>query len=218
MIRVVIAEDQAMVRGALAALLKLSHDVHSLVKRMRDELGVVWELMPRSTLAEGLSRLQQSWAKQLSADVQPNVQTSGVAGYIGRSVQFFCEFCAGFAAAIEVKQFEKVYNRDLPIEIFAYGFGFELCNHIYFRDGSRSHSFFAFDVSRSAHTSGGFTSTHRGSLRSRSSWFGGCRSSRLGRRGFVFFGFILLANAELFENFAKETHDENPFKSNEICR
>jgi len=54
--------------SSLAALLKLSHDVHSLVKRMRDELGVVWELMPRATLAEGLDRLQRSWAKQLSAD------------------------------------------------------------------------------------------------------------------------------------------------------
>jgi len=62
--------------SSLAVLLKLSHDVHSLVKRMRDELGVVWELMPRSTLAEALSRLQQSWAKQLSADAAgPVVRT-----------------------------------------------------------------------------------------------------------------------------------------------
>ena len=62
--------------SSLAALLKLSHDVHSLVKRMRDELGVVWELMPRVTLAAGLSRLQQSWAKQLTADAgDPVVKT-----------------------------------------------------------------------------------------------------------------------------------------------
>lgn len=62
--------------SSLAALLKLSHDVHSLVKRMRDELGVVWELMPRATLAEGLGRLQRSWAKQLSADAgDPVVKT-----------------------------------------------------------------------------------------------------------------------------------------------
>lgn len=62
--------------SSLAVLLKLSHDVHSLVKRMRDELGVVWELMPRSALAEGLSRLQQSWAKQLTADAgDPVVRT-----------------------------------------------------------------------------------------------------------------------------------------------
>jgi hypothetical protein len=62
--------------SSLAALLKLSHDVHSLVKRMRDELGVVWELMPHSTLAEGLSGLQQSWAKQLTTDAEdPVVKT-----------------------------------------------------------------------------------------------------------------------------------------------
>ncbi len=62
--------------SSLAVLLKLSHDVHSLVKRMRDELGVVWELMPGATLAEGLSRLQQSWAKQLTADAgDPVVKT-----------------------------------------------------------------------------------------------------------------------------------------------
>ena len=61
---------------SLAVLLKLSHDVHSLVKRMRDELGVAWELMPRSTLAEGLTRLQQSWAKQLTAEAgDPVVRT-----------------------------------------------------------------------------------------------------------------------------------------------
>ncbi len=54
--------------SSLAVLLKLSHDVHSLVKRMRDELGVVWELMPRITLADGLGRLQQSWARQLTTD------------------------------------------------------------------------------------------------------------------------------------------------------
>lgn len=54
--------------SSLAVLLKLSHDIQSLVKRMREELGVVWELMPRSTLAEGLGRLQESWAKQLDAE------------------------------------------------------------------------------------------------------------------------------------------------------
>jgi hypothetical protein len=62
--------------SSLSALLKLSHDVHSLVKRMRNELGVVWELMPRTTLAEGLSRLQKSWAKQLTSDAgNPVVKT-----------------------------------------------------------------------------------------------------------------------------------------------
>ena len=54
--------------SSLAALLKLSHDIHALVPRMRAELGVVWELMPRATLAEGLHRLQKSWANQLAVD------------------------------------------------------------------------------------------------------------------------------------------------------
>lgn len=62
--------------SSLAAVLKLSHDTPSLMKRMRDELGVVWELMPRFTLSTGLGRLQQSWAKQLKAEVaDPVVKT-----------------------------------------------------------------------------------------------------------------------------------------------
>lgn len=62
--------------SSLAVLLKLSHDIQALVKRMREELGVVWELMPRSTLAEGLGRLQQSWAKQLDAEPENSVVRS----------------------------------------------------------------------------------------------------------------------------------------------
>lgn len=62
--------------SSLAVLLKLSHEVHSLVKRMREELGVVWELMPRATLVEGLGHLQRSWATQLTADAgDPVVKT-----------------------------------------------------------------------------------------------------------------------------------------------
>lgn len=53
--------------GSLAALLKLSHDMPRMVVRMREELGVVWELMPSAALREGLGRLRQSWARQLNA-------------------------------------------------------------------------------------------------------------------------------------------------------
>jgi hypothetical protein len=53
--------------GSLAVLLKLSHDMPQLAIRMREELGVVWELMPRAALRDGIKRLGQSWARQLSA-------------------------------------------------------------------------------------------------------------------------------------------------------
>lgn len=54
--------------ACVAALLKLSHDIQALVGRMRDELGVVWELTPRSVLKEALVRLQLSWGRQLNID------------------------------------------------------------------------------------------------------------------------------------------------------
>jgi len=59
------AKDSA---ASLAVVLKLSHDIPVLMKRMRDELGVMWELMPRSSLLASLVNLKQSWAKQLKVD------------------------------------------------------------------------------------------------------------------------------------------------------
>jgi hypothetical protein len=66
----------ATMPSSLAVLLKLSHDAPALIGRMRDELGVVWELMPRATLTAGLARLQESWAKQLKVEkADPVVKT-----------------------------------------------------------------------------------------------------------------------------------------------
>lgn len=56
--------------AALAAVLKLSFDVTSLMTRMRDELGVIWELMPKATLRAGLGFLSTLWARQLKLEPQ----------------------------------------------------------------------------------------------------------------------------------------------------
>lgn len=56
--------------GSLAVLLKLSNDMPRLAMRMRDELGVVWEMMPGAALTDALKRLRQSWARQLGAGEQ----------------------------------------------------------------------------------------------------------------------------------------------------
>ncbi len=57
-----ISKDMA---ASLAVVLKLSSDVPELMKRMRDELGVVWELMPRCNLEAGLQLYLNAWAHQL---------------------------------------------------------------------------------------------------------------------------------------------------------
>jgi hypothetical protein len=51
--------------ASLSVVLKVSSDVPALMKRMCDELGVVWELMPRGCLEAGLQLYLQAWAHQL---------------------------------------------------------------------------------------------------------------------------------------------------------
>lgn len=58
----VISKDLA---ASLSFVLKVSSDVPALMKRMCDELGVVWELMPRGCLEVGLQLYLQTWAHQL---------------------------------------------------------------------------------------------------------------------------------------------------------
>lgn len=53
--------------SSIAVLLKLSHDMPRLAMRMREELGVVWELIPGASLRDALTRLRQSWTQQLGA-------------------------------------------------------------------------------------------------------------------------------------------------------
>ncbi len=69
----VIAKDMA---ACLAAVLKMPIDVPALMKRMRDELGVMWELMPRRLLDAGLQQHLKNWARQLNAELSdPFVRT-----------------------------------------------------------------------------------------------------------------------------------------------
>lgn len=56
------------VNAALAAALKLSFDVATLMIRMRDELGVIWELMPKSALSRGVNLLSQTWSRQFKVN------------------------------------------------------------------------------------------------------------------------------------------------------
>lgn len=59
--------------ACLAVLLKLSHDMPKLAGRMRDELGVVWELVPGAALRNAFSCLHQSWARQLGPEQNTTV-------------------------------------------------------------------------------------------------------------------------------------------------
>ncbi len=62
--------------ASLSVVLKVSSDVPALMKRMRDELGVVWELMPRALLEAGLQQYLQNWACQLkTVSTDPLVRT-----------------------------------------------------------------------------------------------------------------------------------------------
>lgn len=68
--------------ACLAALLKLSHDMPTLASRMRDELGVVWELVPGAALRDAFDRLHQSWARQLGMEQDTTVNV-----VVGRILQ-----------------------------------------------------------------------------------------------------------------------------------
>lgn len=51
--------------ACLTAALKFPSDVHELMSRMRDELGVMWEFTSRATLVKAYDRFFASWLKQL---------------------------------------------------------------------------------------------------------------------------------------------------------
>ncbi len=54
--------------ASIAALLKLPVDIPRNMQRMSNELGIVWELVPRSTFAQALQMLTKSWASQFKLD------------------------------------------------------------------------------------------------------------------------------------------------------
>lgn len=60
--------------AGLAILLKLSHDMPRLAMRMREELGVLWELTPAVALSAALQRLRQSWTSQLGVGQEDAVR------------------------------------------------------------------------------------------------------------------------------------------------
>lgn len=51
--------------ACLTAALKFPSDVHELILRMRDELGVMWEFTSRATLVKAYDSFSSSWLKQL---------------------------------------------------------------------------------------------------------------------------------------------------------
>jgi len=51
--------------ACLTALLKFPSDVHELIARMRDELGVMWEFTSRENLVKAYDRFSASWVQQL---------------------------------------------------------------------------------------------------------------------------------------------------------
>jgi hypothetical protein len=86
--------------------------VINLSKRMRDELGVTWELVPRACLPASLAALQQSWARQLKmpSDELP-VRT--VAEQIFRSV---AEAEPALGPCIELTLFQGGFRRTETLE------------------------------------------------------------------------------------------------------
>ena len=57
-----IAKDMA---ACLTVVLKLPGDMPSLMRRVRDELSVMWELMPRPVLHRAFEQTLQTWAREL---------------------------------------------------------------------------------------------------------------------------------------------------------
>lgn len=54
--------------ACLAAVLKFPHDLNALMLRMRDELGVLWELTSRSSLLNAYELISRSLIKQFDDD------------------------------------------------------------------------------------------------------------------------------------------------------
>lgn len=54
--------------ATVAAILKLPVDIPRQMQRMANELGVIWELVPRSTLTQALRVLTKSWATQFKLE------------------------------------------------------------------------------------------------------------------------------------------------------
>lgn len=56
-----------------AAVLKLPADLHELMSRMRDELGVLWEFTSRESLLRAYEALSRSLNSQLGGGATPEL-------------------------------------------------------------------------------------------------------------------------------------------------
>ncbi|MFY7915096.1 MAG: STY4851/ECs_5259 family protein [Rubrivivax sp.] len=98
--------------SGLAILLKLSHDMPRLALRMREELGVVWELIPAAAVSEALERLHRSWSVQLGVgqDVTVRVLTEQIFRQLAASAPVLSDvveltlFTAGFGRTRRVDE------------------------------------------------------------------------------------------------------------------
>jgi hypothetical protein len=65
--------------ASFAVLLKLASDIPTLMQRMRNELGVVWELTPNQVILNSLKRFSNSITKQLNLEVGTEIHKNLVA-------------------------------------------------------------------------------------------------------------------------------------------
>lgn len=98
--------------ASITTLLKLSHDLPRLMQRMRDELGVVWEGVPRQTLAGALVLLSESWATQFkTASTDATVRT--LVGPVFRSLG---QISNVLGEMVEMSLFQAGFDRSAGLD------------------------------------------------------------------------------------------------------
>jgi hypothetical protein len=65
--------------ASVAVVLKLVGNIPALMQRMRNELGVIWELTPNAVLSKALKNLSESISKQLTLEIGSTLHKSLVA-------------------------------------------------------------------------------------------------------------------------------------------
>lgn len=93
--------------ASLAAALKFPADIHELISRMRDELGVMWEFTSRATLQKAYDGLSASLLKQLGGPGSQGV-VEKVVGDIFDKIGSVSE---ALAVQIDFALFEKLGRR-----------------------------------------------------------------------------------------------------------
>lgn len=93
--------------ACLAAVLKFPSDVHELISRMRDELGVMWEFTSRATLVKAYDSFSAAWLKQLGGAGSEGV----VEKVIGDLFDKIGSVSEALAVQIDLVLFEKTGKR-----------------------------------------------------------------------------------------------------------